>query len=399
MKKKQFSIIVFRSFVVLVLLFIVVSQPANADPFTVGNILVSSRDILFEYTPFGAQVQSIAVPYPPPQESTENVRDIIVDQHGDVQVYNGTFDPYLSTYNPSSDTWLHHTHVGWSTVNNVSYGGIGTYQNFAYVTDMRTFGDDGQDEAKGIVRFNIDTFFSQRFAEAFEFIDLTIGMDGLLYGLLDDEDTINVYDPLSMVLLGTISLETDVRGIAVNEVGEIFGASWDGNIYHFDNDGVIQNSIDSGSHDLVDIDISLDGQLVIGSRFGYVFLTDESLGSVSSFSVGSEPTFVAYVSSMAPHIDKLRPRRCEPGKRIRIVGYGFGEIQGDSLVHIGNRIFDSSSPRIKLWTDTKIKIRIPNYKCEWFKGQDYRRRKVWVTVDGVDSNKKRLKVMKPCVCE
>jgi len=399
MKKKQFPIIVFGRLVVLALLFIVVSQPANADPLTVGNILVSSGDILFEYTPFGVQVQSIAVPYPPPREPTENVRDIIVDQNGDVQVYNGTFDPFLSTYNPSSEAWLHHTHIGWSTVNNVSYGGIGTYQNFVYVTDMRTFGDDGQDEAKGIIRFNIDTFSSQRFAEAFEFIDLTIGMDGLLYGLLDDEDSINVYDPLSMVLLGTISLETGVRGIAVNEVGEIFGASWDDNIYHFDNDGVIQNSIDSGFYDLVDIDISLDGQLVIGSRFGDVILTDESLGSVSSFSVGSEPTFVAYVSSMAPHIDKLRPRRCEPGERIRIVGYGFGETQGDSLVHIGNRIFDSSSPRIKLWTNTKIKIRIPNYKCEWFKGQDYRRRKVWVTVDGVDSNKKRLKVMKPCVCE
>jgi len=97
-------------------------------------------------------------------------------------------------------------------------------------------------------------------------------------------------------------------------------------------------------------------------------------------------------------IDRLRPRRCEPGEVIRIIGYGFGDTQGDSVVHIGRRTFDSSSPRIELWTDTKIKIRIPNYKCEWFKGQDYRRRKVWLTVDGVDSSKKRFKVMKPASC-
>jgi len=78
----------------------------------------------------------------------------------------------------------------------------------------------------------------------------------------------------------------------------------------------------------------------------------------------------------APYIDKLRPRRCEPGEQIRIIGYGFGETQGDSVVHIGKRTFDSSSPRIKLWSDTKIRIKVPNYKCEWFKGRDYRRRKV-----------------------
>ncbi len=292
MKKNQFPILVFERFVVLALLFIAVSQPANADPLTAGNILVTSGDTLFEYTPFGIQVQSIAVPCceAPP----ENARDIIVDQNGNVQVYNGTADPFLSTYNPSSDTWMHHTHPGWSTVANSAYGGIGTYQNFVYVTDMRTYDDSGADEAKGIIRFNIDDFSSQRFAEAFEFIDLTVGIDGLVYGL-SDEYTVNVYDPLSMELLRTISLATGVRGIAVNEAGDIFGASWDDYIYHFDNNGVIQKSINSGSLDPYDIDISLDGQLVVGSRFGDVILTDESLGSVSSFNVGFHHPFVAYV--------------------------------------------------------------------------------------------------------
>ena len=84
-----------------------------------------------------------------------------------------------------------------------------------------------------------------------------------------------------------------------------------------------------------------------------------------------------------------------------IVGYGFGDTQGDSVVHIGRLSFDSSSPRIKLWSDAKIRIRIPfkDKPCEWFKHGDgeYRKRKVWVTV-GVDSNIKRIKVMKPIAC-
>lgn len=102
-------------------------------------------------------------------------------------------------------------------------------------------------------------------------------------------------------------------------------------------------------------------------------------------------------------IDKLRPRSCLPNERIRIIGAGFGDTQGDSLVHIGNKnTYDSTSSRIKLWTDTKIKVKIPfaNKKCSWFTGGDgeYRKKKVWVTVGGVDSNKKNLKVLKPDNC-
>jgi len=55
-----------------------------------------------------------------------------------------------------------------------------------------------------------------------------------------------------------------------------------------------------------------------------------------------------------------------------------------------------------LWTDTLIKVRIPfnNKDCAWFKDGDgeYRKKKVWVTVDGVDSNQKIIRVLKPDTC-
>jgi hypothetical protein len=98
-----------------------------------------------------------------------------------------------------------------------------------------------------------------------------------------------------------------------------------------------------------------------------------------------------------PVIDKIRGVK-EPGLIVRIIGTNFGDTQGNSIVHIGPRIFDSSSPKIKLWSDTKIKIRLLNYQCGWFKDPHFRYIKTWVTVDGIDSNKKRLKVMKPSTC-
>jgi hypothetical protein len=99
-----------------------------------------------------------------------------------------------------------------------------------------------------------------------------------------------------------------------------------------------------------------------------------------------------------PFIDKILGVK-EPGLIVRIIGSNFSDPQGDSVVHIGPKTYDSSSPKIKLWRNTKIRIRLPKYQCEWFQGQDFRYRKVWVTVDGVDSNKKRIKVLKPSTCQ
>jgi PKD repeat protein/predicted secreted protein len=102
-----------------------------------------------------------------------------------------------------------------------------------------------------------------------------------------------------------------------------------------------------------------------------------------------------------PVIEARNPRKAYPGDKIAIKGYNFGAEQGNSIVHINGKTFDSSSPRIRLWSDTKVKIKLPGevaYDCDWFKGEAYRNRSVWITVEGEDSNKKRVKVLKPDTC-
>src|SRR5687768_14867882 len=86
-----------------------------------GNILVStnglSTQLLQEYTPSGTLVQSQDIPA---GGVAEDARDLVADSTGSILLYNGTFDPYLSTLS-TSGTWSHQTYSGWSTVNTVSY--------------------------------------------------------------------------------------------------------------------------------------------------------------------------------------------------------------------------------------------------------------------------------------
>ena len=117
---------------------------------------------------------------PPVNGVHEPGRDLVYDQSGKVHVYTGTFDPALSSYTLAGGGWTQRTHSGWSTFNNVSYGGIGLLGDYVYVTDMTTFSEPA-DEAKGVVRFNLADGTSARFLETEEPQDLTIGKDGRLY--------------------------------------------------------------------------------------------------------------------------------------------------------------------------------------------------------------------------
>jgi hypothetical protein len=100
-----------------------------------------------------------------------------------------------------------------------------------------------------------------------------------------------------------------------------------------------------------------------------------------------------------PYIKKLKPDSQEPKKRIRIIGHNFGDTPDDIIVHFANKTYDGTSSRIKMWSNLKIIFVVPGYGCSFFDGYDtYRDRRVWVTINGVDSNKRKLQVLKPITC-
>lgn len=277
-----------------------------AAPLTPGNIIVSNSPFgsqaLFEYTPGGSRVQQI------PIVPAGNGRDLVIDRDGRVQIYNGTFGPSLTAYDAVSNTFSSRTFDGWSTVNNLTYGGIGAFGRYVFVTDMVTAGSGS---AQGVVRFDLDGGATTRFATNLEPIDLSVGRDGLLYTLSRGSaingggNQIDVFDPVSMAFVRTVNLPEEHRGIAIDANGDLFTAQRDNvsRVNHFSRNGVPLGSInDPGVGGFADIDINSSGQLLIASHGGVVLLTTTALNSITFFQtrLSNGFNFAAWIQSPVP---------------------------------------------------------------------------------------------------
>jgi hypothetical protein len=280
---------------------------AFADALVPGNLLVSTDNVVYETTPDGQNVQTFPTQYPGGYPSTEYARDIAVDDDGIVHVYNGTFSPYMSSYDPAAaiPTWTHQMHSNWNTANNLSYGGIDVDLSQVFVTD-------GLSDGNGVVVFNTDGGVAFRFADGTDAIDLTIGLDGLLYVLSPGGSpggrTVDVYDPRTYSFIRSIDLTaifgwTEHRSIAVDFNGDLFIADLDGEISHVSAAGQLVQIISPPCDwigfeiacSFTDIDISESGQLALGSRFGEIVVTDVNFSSVSKFQIGDRSAFVEFV--------------------------------------------------------------------------------------------------------
>lgn len=269
-----------------------------------GNLLVSvygsyPQNQFREYTPTGSLVRTVTVPMPTGSSGWDEARDLTVDSAGKVSIYNGTFNPYLATYNPSTSTWSQTTYTGWSTVNNVSYGGLAQLGNYIFATDMAT----GGGTPNGVVRFNTADGTATRFGNL-DFTDLNIGLDGKLYALTGS--SIYVYDPNSTAQLRTVTLTSaDYRGIAVAANGDIYTAAWNSIVSRFDANGVLISSVNlksvagapSSFNNPDDIDVASDGTVAVGSWSGHVAQMNSNLGGVTFFDTGTfNTTFVSFAT-------------------------------------------------------------------------------------------------------
>ena len=290
-------------------LFLVALAPggAFAEGLQPGNLLVSTDDRVYETTLDGQIVRLFPTQYPGGSyPSTEYARDVAVDGDGVLHVYNGTFSPYLSSRDPEvgAAIWSHQTYPGWNTANNISYGGIDVHDRQVFVTDMLT--------ENGVVAFNLDSGIAFRFAAGTDAIDLTVGLDGLLYvlspGGSPEGRTIDVYDPETYAFIRSIDLPSIFgwnghRSIAVDANGDVFVADWDGEIHRISAAGALLQTVsppcDWIGFDIAcsffDIAISESGQLALGSRSGEVIVTDVDFSSVSKFRLLDAGSFVEFV--------------------------------------------------------------------------------------------------------
>jgi PEP-CTERM motif len=282
---------------------------ARGASLTPGDILVSSTtdlqtSVLREYTPTGTLVQTFSVPIAPGGDSY--IRGIATDSSGNVQIYNGTFNPYLTTLDPATSSFSNHTFSGWSTDNNIYVGGMVVNGNYAYATDMATAGSGSPN---GIVRFDLTNFSATRFASgpangSGDYTQVGLGLNGLLYapwpGGSPVGDNIDVINPVSMTKTTiTLPFLFQVSGVTADQAGNIYavGALGDGHIYKLDSNGNVLAEISTGFTDLTGLQINNSGQLLTASSNGEVIMTNTSFSQLSSFSVGSQfTTFDTFVT-------------------------------------------------------------------------------------------------------
>ncbi len=272
----------------------VVNIISNADPYR--NLLVSTNASfnnprLYEYSPAGTRVNDTSVqPLPGGDYPT---RDLVVDELGAVHIFDGTFEPSLTTIDELHGSRQDHSFPGWSTAAAAGTGGVARFGQYVFVTDMST--GSGADLQNGLIRFDTTDFSATLFGGALDYTDVAVGAEGLLYGLAAGQ--LQVYDPTTLAFIRTVTLpvvNTPVA-IAVNSAGEILAVAGNNTIYRHDSSGVLISSVVTTGASLSDIDISPEGALVASGLTGDVIVVDEALMDPPvKFSVSSTPSFVSF---------------------------------------------------------------------------------------------------------
>ena len=241
-----------------------------------------------------------SVPAPPGSANNfDRTRDLVVDQSGNVLVYNGTFSPLLLSGN-AVDGIVSQTAFNFSSINNGTYGGIARQGNNVFLTDQST----GNSPDQGILRVNLDNNSTTRFAETIEPLDLNIagGVVYALNGAGSPRNEVFRYDLETLDFIDEVPVAfADHRAVAGLADGTFFTATSDGDIFHYDTDGTLLNSANLAGAFFADIDIAPDGQIALGTaQSGNVVLTDISLSSFETFRVTESSlggnTFVAFAT-------------------------------------------------------------------------------------------------------
>jgi len=282
---------------------------AGAAPLSPGDILVVAVDpplppfssMLFEFTRTGAVVQSFDIP----DAGDLFARDAAVDGSGRVEVHEGRSQPVLDMLDPSTGQWSSRTIAGWGGNDNYNYGAVAVAGASVIATDEQNVGESGA--TSGLVRFPLPTGPGDRPVTNASYIDVAVGLDGLVYALDSqgavDGVAIDVYDPVSFALLKRITLPAGLsaRAIAVDGSGRVFVGSWQAALYRLSPAGVVEASATTfslglGSQSLIDVDVDGQGTVAAGASRGAAFVTNSAFDPAATrllYRGNGYPTYVA----------------------------------------------------------------------------------------------------------
>ncbi|UTF59006.1 cellulose binding domain-containing protein [Gilvimarinus sp. DA14] len=263
------------------------SVTAPVKALELDSIIVSAQNTINRYAYSGELLETVEIPA---ITSGATARDIIAISETKIAVFNGVFTPTLSVFDGS--VWQNAEYEGWSIANNISFGGIAATEDYIFVGDMST-GSGGA--AQGIVRFTADLAAAERFLPAYEFIDLTIGEDGLLYGLTNTYGDLLIIDPEDMSVVSSLDLghTSGSRAVVADADGNIYMAAWNGVISKFNSTGQLLEAVDTGSA-LGDLDIQ-QGKLLASSVYdSTALLYSTEFDFITSFTAPGRYPFATF---------------------------------------------------------------------------------------------------------
>jgi outer membrane protein assembly factor BamB len=269
--------------------------------FATDTFMVTTDDQQLKFFDADGQlIKQATIPVTDSHYSAED-RDLVILNDGKVAVYNGTYSPSLSIYSPEKHQWQHLSDAEWSTVNNDSYGGIAALDDAVFVTNMTT----SYNNSAGLIKIDLTTN-TFTFVDGQEFIDLTIGLDGYLYAMV--ENGVYKYDTETLVLEDTFVISS-ATSLAVDASGNIYTASLTGNVTQYSSAGletktISVNEINSLSYwdsNLQDININDYGDLYITNIDQKIFITESSLETISFYHESTN--YNAEFLALLPFID------------------------------------------------------------------------------------------------
>lgn len=301
-----------------------------------SDLIVSlggSSSVVREYTPVGTLVQSWTIPS---SGGTEYARDLGASSGGNIAIYNGTFSPSLTVLNPSTGVTTNYSFAGWSTVNNIHWGGLAVAGNYAYATDNETAGDGSNQN--GVVRFNLADGSAERFLAGTDTTSVGIGLNHKLYAISPNlspgQNVLTIMDAATMNVEKNVNLPFGLSGVTADAAGNIYGTSGQ-TIYKLDENGNVLGSL-ATNYALGGIKISPTDQLVIDNNGGQVVTSDTSLSNYSEFSV---PGAGNYFTSFADFATPLPSPVPEPAS-VMI----FGAVMTSLVLHRPRRRAASPTP-------------------------------------------------------
>ncbi|MFX1678384.1 PEPxxWA-CTERM sorting domain-containing protein [Mitsuaria sp. CC2] len=264
------------------LLLAILTDASSAAATTPGNLLISNSydQTITEYTWDGQVVQRFDIALWEP-ELRFRLGDLVQAANGTIYAFSGDLDPALTSLNPKTGIQRNLPMPDISTY--PAPGTIATKGNYLFLGDMENWSSPG----RGIVRYNIDTGTTERFASGLSFSQLTIGGDGLLYA---GSQTLQVYDPATMSLLRTVAVGDQFaiyaapHTVAVDAQGVIYGATGDGRINKYSATGTLISSLQTQAQ-IEDIEVDAQGRIVMTTWDETVYTTDTSLSALHEFKV------------------------------------------------------------------------------------------------------------------